>query len=273
MLNIHINAISSSELLKRMDKGVLFTPNVDHLIKLQKDEEFYNAYKQADYIVCDSVIVQRLSKLLRKKINEVIPGSSFFPEFYKYHKHNKDIKIFLLGAAEGVALQAMENINKKVGREIVVAAHSPSFGFEKNEKECQEIISLIKKSSANVLVVGVGAPKQEKWILKYKKVLPEIKLFMALGATIDFEAGILNRAPEIIQKLGFEWLFRVYKEPKRLWKRYFVEDIPFFLHFSRQILGAYKDPFVQKYLKEKSFPAELDSNPTKVHTLEDKVKV
>lgn len=78
---------------------------------------------------------------------------------------------------EGVAEKAKNNINQKVGREMVVEALSPSFGFENNEAECKEIIKKRNESEANVLVVGVGAPKQEKWIVKYRNRLPHVKLF------------------------------------------------------------------------------------------------
>ena len=73
--------------------------------------------------------------------------------------------------------------------------------------------------------------------------MPGVKLFMALGATIDFEAGTLQRAPLMWQKIGMEWLYRVIKEPKRLFKRYFVDDMQFFYFFAKQLLGIYKNPF------------------------------
>ena len=104
------------------------------------------------------------------------------------HANDPNCRIFLLGAAEGVADKAMENINRKVGRQIVVGTHSPSFGFEKDERECMELVDIVNASDATVLLVGVGAPKQEKWIAKYRSQMFNIKLFMALGATIDFEA-------------------------------------------------------------------------------------
>ena len=122
----------------------------------------------------------------------------------------------------------MENINSKVGRNIVVGAYSPVYGFENNYFECQNIIDIVNESGANVLVVGLGAPKQEKWIFQYRNQMPGIRLFMALGATIDFEAGNIQRAPNIMQKLHLEWLYRLFKEPKRLWKRYLIEDLSFF---------------------------------------------
>lgn len=242
-LNIRIQVITQHKLLETLNKGVLITPNVDHLVKLQRDKAFYDVYQQAEWVVCDSKILYLMSKLLKKSLPEAIPGSSFFTAYYMYHKDDVNCKIFLLGAAEGIAEKARNNINEKVGREIVVGAHSPSYGFEKNEQECEELVRIVNESGANVLLVGVGAPKQEKWIMKYRDRMPGVEVFMALGATIDFEAGTLKRAPLVWQKCGMEWLYRVIKEPKRLFKRYFVDDMQFFYYFTRQLLGIYKDPF------------------------------
>ncbi len=246
VLNIDILSITEAELLKNLNEGVLYTPNLDHLVRLQKDEEFYNIYQKAEWIVCDSRVLYFFSKVLRNKIPEAIPGSSFFTSYYSYHKDDESCKIFLLGAAEGIAIKAMNEINKSVGREIVIGAHSPSYGFENKEDECKEIIEIINNSGATVLLVGVGSPKQEKWIHKYRNQLSGVKLFMGLGATIDFEAKTLDRAPKFYQKIGMEWLYRVAKEPKRLFKRYFVDDIQFLYYFFLQLIGLYRDPFDKK---------------------------
>ena len=245
ILNIDVLNITRQQLLENLHEGVLITPNLDHLIKLQKDRDFYDCYKKAEWVVCDSNILRLFSKFLKKPFVEAIPGSSFFTSYYMYHKDDADCKIFLLGAKEGVAAKAMERINAKVGRQIVVGAYSPSFGFEKNEEECKEIVNIINKSGANVVLVGVGAPKQEKWIMKWKHLMPGVKVWMALGATIDFEAGNVKRAPKIYQKLAMEWLYRFTREPKRLFHRYFVDDMKFFWYFGKQLLGVYKDPFAK----------------------------
>lgn len=245
ILNVDVLNITRQQLLEYLHEGVLITPNLDHLIKLQKDRDFYDCYQKADWVVCDSNILRLFSKLLKKPFVEAIPGSSFFTSYYMYHKDDADCKIFLLGAKEGVAAKAMEQINTKVGRKIVVGAYSPSFGFEKKEEECKAIVDVINKSGANVVLVGVGAPKQEKWIMKWKHMMPGVKVWMALGATIDFEAGNVKRAPKIYQKLAMEWLYRFTREPKLLFHRYFVDDMKFFWYFGKQLLGIYKDPFVK----------------------------
>ena len=102
---------------------------------------------------------------------------------------------------------------------------------------------MINGSGANVVLVGVGAPKQEKWIMKYKDRMPNVKVWMALGATIDFEAGNIKRAPKIFQKFAMEWLYRLMCEPKRMLKRYLVDDPAFFLYLLKDKLGVYKNPF------------------------------
>ena len=243
ILNIDILSITQEELLRELNEGLLVTPNADHLVKLQHDKVFYDIYHQAEWVICDSRVICTLSKLMKSPLPMAIPGSSFFTAFYQYHKNDPDCRIFLLGARAGVAQKAQQRINCKAGRDIVVGALSPSFGFENNNNECQEIIKAINRSGANVLLVGVGAPKQEKWIDKYRNNLPHVKLFMALGATIDFEAGNKKRAPKLIRKLGLEWFYRFLNEPKRLFKRYFIDDIQFFYYFAKQLMGTYKDPF------------------------------
>ena len=242
ILNVEIDNITQEELLTQLKKGVLVTPNVDDIMKHQRDEEFHRYASQAEYSVCDSKIVLLASKFLGTPLREAIPGSSFFPNYCDYHKED-DTKIFLLGAKEGVGEIAKEKINKWIGREIVVGTYSPPFGFEKDEQECNHILEVIKQTSANVVLVGLGNPKQTKWIYRYKEMLPQIDVFLALGATIDFEAGNVKRAPKIFQALAMEWLYRFVKEPKRLYKRYFIDDIPFFWYLFQQKLGKYKDPF------------------------------
>ena len=239
ILNLEIDNCSKQELLDKLKSGVVFTPNVDHFIKLQRDSEFVKSYSIGDYKICDSQIVMYASKFLGTPIKEKISGSDFLPAFCSYHKDNKEIKIFLLGAAQGVASKAQRKINHKVGRNIVVNCYSPPFGFEEDETECLKIVDTINNSDATVLVIGLGAPKQEKWLYKYKHYFKSIKIFMALGATIDFEAGHVKRAPRWMSEIGLEWLFRLLCEPKRLWKRYLLDDIPFFLLILKQKLNLY----------------------------------
>jgi exopolysaccharide biosynthesis WecB/TagA/CpsF family protein len=243
ILNIDIQPITRNELLQSLTHGVVVTPNVDHLVKLQSDKEFYHCYCNADWVICDSKILYLCSKLLHRSIPEPIPGSSFFSAFYKHHKDDPNCRIFLLGAMDGVALKAKERINSIIGREIIVGAMSPSYGFENKPDEWPNIYDAINRSKANVVLVGVGAPKQEKWIFAHKANMPEVDIWLALGATIDFEAGNIKRAPRLFQKLALEWLYRIFQEPRRMLRRYLVDDMQFFIYFTRQLFGKYHNPF------------------------------
>jgi len=242
LLNLSIHNITIAELLEDLNHkgGMVVTPNIDHLVKLQHDQELLKAYYHSSYRVCDSRILQYISSMLGSPIKEKISGSDLFPAFYEYNKNNEDTKIFLLGGEPGVAIKAQKNINSKVDREIVVDALSPSFGFEKDEIECQEIVDRINESGATVLAIGVGAPKQEKWVTKYRNQLTNVKIYLAIGATIDFEAGYKSRSPKWMSEMGLEWFYRLQSEPGRLWKRYLVDSIPFFWLIGQQKLQNYQ---------------------------------
>jgi N-acetylglucosaminyldiphosphoundecaprenol N-acetyl-beta-D-mannosaminyltransferase len=258
LLNIEVHNLTMIELLEKLRLGgIVFTPNVDHLIKLQTDYEFYRAYQCVDYKICDSKVLAYASHFLGTPVREKISGSDLFPAFYAYYQNDPDVKIFLLGAAPGVAERARQRINAKVGREMVVGSHSPSFGFEQDEAECQAIVDLVNQSGATVLAVGVGAPKQEKWITQYRDQLLHVKTLFAIGATIDFEAGSLSRSPKWMSDVGLEWLFRMVCEPKRLWRRYLVHDLPFFWYVLQQRFKRYRNPWA----------GELSVLPSRTRTL------
>lgn len=259
LLNVGIHNLTMLELLEKLRfGGVVFTPNVDHLVKLQRDWDFYQAYQKVDYKVCDSKVLMYAAHFLGTPLREKISGSDLLPAFYTYYKNDPDVTIFLLGAAPGVADLARQKINAKMGRDIVVGAHSPSFGFEKDEEECQRIIELINCSGATVLAIGVGAPKQELWLTRYRKQLKTVKTFLAIGASIDFEAGTVQRSPKWMSEVGLEWLYRIVCEPKRLWKRYLIHDLPIFWFILQQRLNRYRDPWAPP---DNIYPPNRPSQP------------
>ncbi len=251
LLNLKIHNITMLELLEKLRfGGIVLTPNVDHLMKLQRVQELYRVYQEADYVVCDSKILMYVSKFLGTPIQEKISGSDLFPAFYTYYKNDENIKIFLLGGLGEMTKQVQQKINSKVGRNIIVGGYSPPFGFENDEQECQKIVELINQSGATVLGIGVGAPKQELWIHKYKHQLKNVKIFLAIGATINFEAGSMRRSPKWMSEVGLEWLYRLLSEPRRLWKRYLLDDLPFFWLVLKQKFWLYENPWSKTKLNE-----------------------
>jgi len=243
ILNIDIYNSTQEKLLKELTRGIVFTPNIDHLVQLQENELFYRAYKQADVILLDSQVLFYLYRLVGKHFQEKITGVDFFPEFCRYHAKDSRIKVFLLGGLDDSVYRAGERLNQELGRSLVVGSYSGKKGFENDEMESQKIINLINQSQANVLAVGIGSPQQELWIAKYKSQLPEVNIFFAVGGTFDILSGKRKRAPRWMQKAGLEWFYRFMLEPRRLFKRYFITDLNFFYYFLLERLRIYKNPF------------------------------
>ncbi|WP_320045956.1 WecB/TagA/CpsF family glycosyltransferase [uncultured Ilyobacter sp.] len=228
-LNTHVDNLNFKEaidstvnLIESLGKSYIVTPNVDHIVKISEDEEFTNIYKNADLILTDGMPLIWVSKLKGAPIKEKISGSDFFPKLCEVAAQKK-YSIFLFGAAEGVGEIAAINLKKKYNGINIVGTYSPPYGFENSEDEIKKSIETINKVKPHILAVGLGAPKQEKFIYRNIDKL-DIKLALAIGATIDFEAKKLKRAPVWMQNSGFEWLYRVLKEPRRLFKRYFIDS-------------------------------------------------
>lgn len=233
IFNIVIDNISMEECVEQIDKLIndgkyhyVVTPNVDHIVQLQDDNYFLEVYKKADLVVTDGMPLVWYSKLIRKPIIEKISGSDLFPKVCELSA-NKGYTIFLLGAADGIAEIAKNKLESKYKGLKIVGTYSPKYGFENDVNEIKNIINIVNDAKPDILAVGLGAPKQEKFIYKYKKNL-KVPISLAIGATIDFEAGNIKRAPKWMQKIGMEWFYRLIKEPNRMYKRYIVEDRKFF---------------------------------------------
>ena len=203
------------------------TPNVDHIVKVQTDIGLQLAYTQAALIVTDGKPVVWAATMLGIKIPGTVPGSDLVPAIFDAAQAKKTpIKVFLLGAMPGIANRAKENILKKWPVVNVVGTLSPDFGFDKKPNESQAICEIVNSSGADLLVLGLGAPKQELWVTQYAPRM-SVKVALCVGATIDFLAGEKARAPLWMRKVGLEWLHRMLSEPKRLAKRYIIDAVVF----------------------------------------------
>lgn len=229
-MNTCIDNLTMSETLNEIDKLIqkkscsyVVTPNVDHIVRLEKDVELQKVYKNASLILTDGKPLIWISKWYRTPIKEKISGSDLFPKVCELAA-NKNYTMYLLGAAEGVADTAARNLMKKYPGLNIVGTYSPPFGFEKNEQEINKIKAQIKDVHPDILIVGLGCPKQEKFMYYHCKELG-VPISFGLGASIDFEAGNIKRAPKWMSEHGFEWLYRITQDPKRLVKRYLVDDM------------------------------------------------
>lgn len=213
------------------------TPNVDHVVKLSEKGSFSDAYEKASLVVVDGKPVVAAARLLGKPIPETVPGSDLVPALFEWFECDKGqpVRVFLLGAAAGVADRAAQNIHARWSGVQVVGTLSPRFGFETDADECAAICQAVNAAQAEVLVIGLGAPKQEVWIAKYSAAL-SVNVALCVGATIDFLAGEKRRAPVWVRKLALEWLYRMLSEPRRLAGRY-MRDTAI---FPRLVLGEWR---------------------------------
>ena len=217
-------AIDAIDRLICQDKnGYVVTPNIDHIVKLESDQLLQKVYADADIILTDGKPMIWMSRLYGTPIKEKVSGSDLFPNLCRLAA-GKGYRVFLLGAAEGVAAKAAINLQNKFPGLIIAGTYSPPFGFEKDEKELQNILRIVTEAKPHILIVGLGCPKQEKFIYNYRNKL-NVPVSLGLGASIDFEAGILKRAPKWMADHGFEWLYRIVQDPGRMAKRYFVDDM------------------------------------------------
>ena len=195
------------------------TPNVDHTVLLQENEELVQSYQEAHMILADGHPIVWASRLLRQPLPERVAGSELVPHLFDSFDASGQLKVFLLGGMPGVASLAAQNMKAQWPGIETVGVYSPPFGFEHDEEECNYILGRIALCRPDVVIVGLGAPKQEIWVHKHYKRFPA-KAALCVGATIDFLAGEQKRAPVWMQKTGFEWFHRMCTQPKRLVKRY-----------------------------------------------------
>ena len=203
---------------KRVCRYVV-TPNVDHAVMFQENAALRDAYRDASLVLADGAPVIWAARLLRRTLPQRVPGSDLTPAVFASARQSRPLKVFLLGAAPGVAQRAAERIEARWPAVKVVGTYSPPLGFERSDAENAAIVARINAVSPDLLVLGLGAPKQELWIQRFAPQL-NVSVALCVGATIDFLAGKKARAPKLLQRMGLEWLHRVATEPRRLFKRY-----------------------------------------------------
>jgi N-acetylglucosaminyldiphosphoundecaprenol N-acetyl-beta-D-mannosaminyltransferase len=259
ILNAWVDSLAVDEIVDRLDEGILFTLNPDHLYHLQRNAEFAEAYRQATIVSSDSKYVYWGLRFLGRRIAQKSSGSDIVPAYWRRHAQNPDVRIFLLGARPGIAEQARQRINRLAGRDIVVGAHGPSMNFVNDADETAEAIRMVNESRSTCLIVGLGAPKQEVWITRNRHLMPGVRVYMGVGAVIDYEALAVTRAPPWMNRNGLEWVYRMATEPRRYWRRY-LRTTEFFWLVLLDALGLYRLP---------PFPSPVDNlKPAVIPALE-----
>lgn len=204
----------TKELIENSNKSckVIVAPNTEFIMMAQKDEEFYNILRGADLATPDSVGVMIGGKLQKKPFKQRIPGQMYFRKVLEVGE-KEGWTFYLLGGKDDVPALATENI-KKIYPNIKIVGYHEGF-FEKDSEE--NVIKEINELKPNVLFVAMGAPIQEKWIAKHKHEL-KVDVAAGQGGTFDYEAGKIQRAPVVFQKLGIEWFWRLILQPSRFFR-------------------------------------------------------
>ena len=211
-----------------LGKYLINTINAHSYNVAQKDPDFAEALKKGDYLIPDGASILRACHLLNAKSQpkERIAGWDLF-EFEMNRLNEKGGKCFFMGSSEKV----LSLIKQRAATDypnIVVETYSPPYKPEFSEEDNQNIINAINNANPDLLWIGMTAPKQEKWAYRHWNEL-NIKCHCGtIGAVFDFFAGTYQRAPEWWQKHSLEWLYRLIKEPKRMWRRYLIGN-PLFL--------------------------------------------
>ena len=229
-MNSYIDNCTLSEAIVYIERcirerkiGHVITPNVDQIIRIEKDDYFKKICDNADLLLVDGTPLLWIAKWYGTPIKEKICGSDLVPKLCEIAAQ-KGYKVFLLGAAEGVAAKAAENLKIKYPGLRVTGTYSPPYGFEKDKKEIAKINQILFDSKSDLLFVGMGVPKQDIFIYENMRNY-QIPMSFSIGATIDFEAGVQKRAPVWINRMGMEWLYRLVRDPKRMFKRYIINDM------------------------------------------------
>jgi N-acetylglucosaminyldiphosphoundecaprenol N-acetyl-beta-D-mannosaminyltransferase len=201
----------------RGDCRYVVTPNVDHTVMFQENAALRAAYADASLVLADGAPVVWASRLLGRALPERVTGADLTPNLFAAVQ--EPLTVYLLGAAAGVGERAAAKIQQRWPAVKVVGTYSPPLGFEHREEENEAIIERINAVAPDLLVLGLGAPKQELWIHQHRTRL-HVSAALCVGAVIDFLAAEKARAPQYVQRAGLEWLHRLMSEPRRLFRRY-----------------------------------------------------
>ncbi len=211
-----------ARLVAKGNGGYIVTPNVDHVVQAEHSEALRAVYEDASLSLVDGQPLVWLSKIMGESFPEKISGSDFVLELMRLAAR-EHWRVFFLGAAEGVGAKAAEVLTRDYpGLDIRV--HSPTFGFDQDPVESAKVLRMVREAQPQILVLALGCPKQELLMHRWKGELGGT-ITIGAGATLDFIAGNIVRCPTWVSTAGFEWLYRLAREPRRLAHRYLVRDL------------------------------------------------
>ncbi|MFA6271586.1 MAG: WecB/TagA/CpsF family glycosyltransferase [Patescibacteria group bacterium] len=235
ILGVQVSKINMREALDVVKQCVVFprlnyivTPNPEFIVRAQKDKIFRDILNNAVIALPDGFGLMLAAKFLKRSLDQRITGVDFIWHVAELAEQ-EEYSIYLYGAGKGIAKKTAEKLMTKYPHLKIVGAES---GYDKNGKMNDALfVEDIRKKSPDILLVALGAPKQEKWIVTHLPDFTGVKVAMGVGGAFDYISGSIKRAPEFIRKMGLEWLYRLIIQPWRI-KRIFTATI----HFSYLVI-------------------------------------
>ena len=216
---------------------MICTPNADHVVRAQRDSEFRGIINQADLVVPDGMGVIYASRILGTPLKQNVGGRLLLPGMAE-RSATKGYRLFLLGGSDrAIAAAAARQLTTMYPGARIVGLYSPPFMPEFNEVETAHMLDAIHGAQPDVLFVCLGAPKQEKWIARNLHRL-NVPVSIGVGAALDILAGVVRRPPGWMTSIGMEWLYRMAQDPRRLGRRYLIDDPIFLWWVLKQRLAA-----------------------------------
>ena len=241
LLGVPIDNLNFEETLERIDHFVqagrrmrsfhqVATVNTDFLVKAAEDPELRRLLQSVHLATPDGMPLIWASRLLGNPLRERVAGADLVPALAK-QAAEKGYSIYLFGAGPGIAQKAAQVLQQRYPGLVIAGIASPPYTPIHNMDRSE--LDDIRAANPDILLVALGNPKQEKWIEMYGRQV-NVPVIMGVGGSLDFIAGNIKRAPLWMQKSGFEWLYRILQEPRRLWRRYVIDLFVFTDLFVRQ---------------------------------------
>lgn len=245
VLGVAFDAVTQEQAVERIAAMVAsrrphyaVTANVDFLVQAQRDVELHRILLDADLVLCDGTPLLWASRWLGNPLPQRVAGADVVPLILRAAAANGH-RVFLLGAGAGVAAAAAARLQREVPGLVIAGQHSPPFA-DLLAMDSAAIAHVVQAARPDLLLVSFGCPKQEKWIAMHYRQLG-VPVVIGVGATLDFIAGRVRRAPLWMQRSGVEWLFRLLQEPRRLARRYLGDLVSFAPALVRQVRSLRAD--------------------------------
>jgi N-acetylglucosaminyldiphosphoundecaprenol N-acetyl-beta-D-mannosaminyltransferase len=229
ILNTTIDKISMQETLNIVNKSIENDEHIHHsvvnagkIVLMQKDVQLRESVNSADIINPDGQAVIWASKLLGRPLKERVAGIDLMENLVKL-AHQKEYRIYCLGAKEEVVSKVIEKYKQNYSKDIIAGYRNGYF----SKDEEPEIAKDIANSGAHMLFVAISSPKKENFLYDHRDTLKSVNFIMGVGGSFDVVSGLVKRAPKWMQNTGLEWFYRFLQEPKRMWKRYLIGNTKF----------------------------------------------